>query len=93
MSPDLNLYCEPPEFLPACQRGPFEPLAFFGSVCPEDATPGDARVFPLVGGSRPALRVYASFGTIVWRFFEDQALAALEALADFVGRREMRRRS
>ena len=87
VSPDLNLYCEPPEFLPACQHGPFEPLAFFGSICPGDDTPGDARMFPLAGGRRPALRVYASFGTIVWRFFEDQALAALEALADAVGHR------
>ena len=88
VSPDLNLYCEPPEFLPPCQRGPFGPLAFFGSVCPEDAKPGDAEVFRPVGASRPALRVYASFGTIVWRFFEDQALAVLEALSDYVGRRD-----
>ena len=36
LSPDLNLYCEPPEFLAAHDREVFEPLEFFGSLPSRD---------------------------------------------------------
>ena len=34
------------------------------------------------------LRVYASFGTVVWRYYEAAVLAALEAVADAVASRD-----
>jgi UDP:flavonoid glycosyltransferase YjiC (YdhE family) len=75
-SPVLNIYCEPPQFLKPGERGPFEPIAFFGSLSPDHDRIGlepDRRA-----DSRTL--VYASFGTIVWRYYEDVAIAALEAL-------------
>lgn len=87
-SPDLNIYCEPEEFLPPVARGPFEPIAFFGSVRPEDAVRSDVPVFPSAGGRVPAVRVYASFGTIVWHHFEAVALSALEALSEHLSGRD-----
>ncbi len=84
LSSDLNVYCEPPEFLRPDERKPFEPIAFFGSLSEEETGAetqlgsafGDAAALPL--------RVYASFGTVVWRYFEADVLAALGAVADAV---------
>ncbi|HZR82039.1 MAG TPA: glycosyltransferase [Candidatus Binatia bacterium] len=78
LSPYLNLYCEPSEFLDASDRAALEPIAFFGSLAPELRRAAAAPVFPSAGGR---LRVYVSFGTVVWWYFEAKALAALEAIA------------
>ena len=76
LSRDLNVYCEPPQFLDDEARRAFEPVAFFGSL---PADPGA----PRNGRARPGpLRVYASFGTVVWRYYAPEARAALAALAD-----------
>ncbi len=80
-SRELNVYCEPPEFLRPEERGPFEPIAFLGSVAPDrpvDPTP----MFASAADAR--LRVYASLGTVVWRYWEREAAAALRAIADAV---------
>ena len=87
VSPDLNLYREPPQFLRSDERDAFEPVAFFGSLWPE----GEGRERPadsMFGGDlHTRLRVYASFGTVIWRYHEDVALAALEALSRALGGR------
>lgn len=84
LSPDLNVYCEPPEFLRPDERKPFEPIAFFGSLS-EAETGEQAQAGSLFGDDAArALRVYASFGTVVWRYFEADVLAALAAVADAV---------
>ena len=81
VSRDLNLYCEPPQFLRPDERAPFQPIAFFGSLWPE----GERRESPSgsMFGRDPArpLRVYASFGTIIWRYYQEAALTTLEALS------------
>src|SRR3954466_13208667 len=43
LSPDLNVYCEPPEFLTAEERRVFEPVAFYGSPAPPPQTPRPPR--------------------------------------------------
>jgi MGT family glycosyltransferase len=81
-SSDLNLYCEPPQFLPPSARGPFEPVEFFGSLALEHryAPALDASPFGDTRGEHT--RIYVSFGTIVWRYYEAAALSALGAIAD-----------
>lgn len=82
LSPDLNVYCEPPEFLLPAERSAFAPIAFFGSL--PDEWPTGERKRPSAFGENcmAALRVYASFGTVIWRYYEAQALGALEALSE-----------
>lgn len=84
-SPHLNVYCEPREFLTSAQQAAFEPVVFFGSL-PHDlaaARPsGAARERGATG-----LRVYASFGTVVWRYYTREALGALSAIARAAERR------
>ncbi|MBP7149802.1 MAG: glycosyltransferase family 1 protein [Acidobacteria bacterium] len=77
LSPHLNLYCEPPEFLDEAERRTFEPLAFFGSL--PRWTPSSRRPRATDG-----VRVYASFGTVVWRYYAREALAALAAISSAV---------
>jgi MGT family glycosyltransferase len=72
-SPYLNLYCETAAFLEGEDRAALEPIAIVGSVSPDPVTESMSP-----SGTR---RVYVSFGTVVWRYFSAQALAALETLA------------
>lgn len=79
-SPFLNVYCEPAQFLDEADRAAFEPLAFFGALTPERREAGSAeRLFP-EGLARH--RIYVSFGTVIWRYFEPLACDALTVLAD-----------
>jgi MGT family glycosyltransferase len=88
-SPDLNLYCEPPQFLPPESRGPFEPLRFFGSLAPGDHLPGDTIAWAFeTGPSRARSRIYVSFGTIVWRYYAPEALAAIRAISEAFARHD-----
>jgi MGT family glycosyltransferase len=83
-SPYLNIYCEPPEFLRPEERAPFEPVAFYGSV--ETGTPtmkSVSRWFP--ESSKKRLRLFISFGTVVWLFHALEAIAALQVLSQLVG--------
>ena len=79
LSDDLNLYPEPRQFLAAADGPAFEPLEFFGSLTPElqPAHAGD-RLFPPRSGRT---RLFVSFGTVIWKYFEREAVAALAALA------------
>jgi len=83
-SPHLNIYCEPPEFLDEGERHSFEPVAFYGSLPPleeEKYNGPEDRFWPEAGSVR-ALKVYVSFGTVVWRYYKDDALRALTYLAE-----------
>jgi MGT family glycosyltransferase len=89
VSPWLNVYCEPPAFLPDDQRGPFEPVAFFGSLAPPSAAssaPASAGVAAFRTGA--TLRLYASVGTVVWRYFHAAAVGVLDAVASAVAGRD-----
>jgi|CXWL01.1.fsa_nt_gi UDP:flavonoid glycosyltransferase YjiC (YdhE family) len=88
LSPTLNIYCEPPEFLTAGERRAFEPVAFFGSL-PSIEYIEAPQLNPVpthfaVHGGRT--RIYISFGTVVWRYYVAEALATMEALADAIAR-------
>ncbi|HXQ21860.1 MAG TPA: glycosyltransferase [Candidatus Acidoferrales bacterium] len=78
LSPFLNLYSEPAEFLAAEDRAALEPLAFFGCLAPELREGEAAAVFPR---QRRGRRIYVSFGTVVWWYFESVASAALRVIA------------
>ncbi len=79
------------------ERRRYEPAAYFGSLPDldeEERAGADRRAGGDRGdddgtaerrghdGRRP-LRIYASFGTVVWRYYTEQALAALEAVAAY----------
>jgi len=80
LSPFLNVYCEPSQFLDEADRAAFEPLAFFGALAPEQRETRPAeRLFPQAHARR---RIYVSFGTVIWRYFEPAACSALAVLSD-----------
>ncbi|MGH9390011.1 MAG: glycosyltransferase, partial [Vicinamibacteria bacterium] len=86
LSPYLNVYCEPAEFLDREDRAAFEPLAFFGSLAlppRENATIG---AFPR---GRPGRRIYVSFGTGGWRYFETAARSALTVISRTLADRDV----
>lgn len=79
-SRQLNICCEPPEFLLEAERQAWEPVAFFGSV--RRVAAKDRQT----GGDR-TLKAYVSFGTVIWRYYAETALRALRTLAEaFAGR-------
>jgi UDP:flavonoid glycosyltransferase YjiC (YdhE family) len=84
MSPHLNLCAEPSQFLDADERRHFEPLAFFGSLAPElrEAASAQGGERPFGAGAAAHLRVYVSFGSVIWRYYAAPALAALARLAE-----------
>jgi MGT family glycosyltransferase len=87
-SPFLNVYCEPPQYLSESEREAFEPVVFFGSLPVPDELPAPVRgtsatpAFP-AGAER---KVYVSFGTIVWRYYAVEAIAALRCIAAALAR-------
>ncbi|MBL8202347.1 MAG: glycosyltransferase family 1 protein [Chromatiales bacterium] len=86
MSPTLNIYCEPPEFLAPVERRAFEPLAFFGSLPSIEYIRATSQELakPHFTRGAPGKRIYIGFGTVVWRYYAAEALAAMEALADAI---------
>jgi MGT family glycosyltransferase len=90
ISPTLNIYCEPPEFLQEHERQAFEPVAFYGCLpSPEDLQgSGTANGAWLGPESRRTLKVYVSFGTVVWTYYTEEALRALDVLSTALGRLE-----
>jgi UDP:flavonoid glycosyltransferase YjiC (YdhE family) len=86
-SHDLNIYCEPPEFLDEADRPPWEPVAFFGSVhqLPSADREPDRAHACFAGGD---LKAYVSFGTVIWRYYAETALRALRTLADAFAERD-----
>lgn len=89
VSPTLNIYCEPPEFLAGADRLPFEPVEFFGSLPSMEhiETPKRQPLPPYFPAGTAGRRIYVSFGTVVWRYYADQALATMAALADAIAAR------
>jgi MGT family glycosyltransferase len=84
ISPLLNIYCEPPEFLDEAERLPFEPIAFYGSlpeIEEENASAPRSRGH-FAPGSNRIFKLYISFGTIIWRYYTEEALRALNTLAE-----------
>jgi MGT family glycosyltransferase len=83
ISPDLNVYCEPPEFLGEDDRRAFEPLAFYGSLPSGDERSGDGpgRGWRPAAGKPDDLKIYVSFGTIIWRYYAADAIRALNTIA------------
>jgi UDP:flavonoid glycosyltransferase YjiC (YdhE family) len=90
LSTHLNIYCEPPEFLEKGERKVFEPVAFYGSLPSleggQGGTQGSRRWFGV--SSARMLKVYVSFGTVIWRYYAVTALSALNTLAAALGRME-----
>ena len=89
-SPDLNLYCEPPEFLGEDERRVLEPVAFFGSLAD---VPGDDagtldRSTHFEGAGKGDVKIYVSFGTVIWRYYAKVAIEALETLASAFEQRD-----
>jgi len=76
-SPWLTIYKEPEEWLSHAERATYGPLACFGSLHRDSLE--EPR--PPTPPSSP-LRIYASFGTVVWRYWTREVLAALRAIAD-----------
>ncbi len=89
LSPFLNLYGEPPAYLTERERRAFEPVAFQGCLPALDeinATPG-ASTSPYFDGAGTSLKLYISFGTVIWRYFPAEALDALRVLSETLGSR------
>ncbi|MGH8714242.1 MAG: glycosyltransferase [Casimicrobiaceae bacterium] len=88
ISPLLNIYCEPPEFLDESERQPFAPLAFFGSIpAPEDMpSRSDGRSAPRRDDATRPRTVYIAFGTVIWRSWQADALKALGVMATALAR-------
>jgi MGT family glycosyltransferase len=81
LSPHLNLYPEPPEFLAPDDRAAFEPVAFYGCLRERRTVRRAAARF----APRRGPRVYISFGTVVWWYFADAAFSALRSLVQALG--------
>ena len=89
VSPYLNLYCEPEAFLSPDAREALEPVAFFGSLPPPEMTSHrDGEAWGPGSPDASSLRVYASCGSVVWRYWVPEALGALTALAEAVATTE-----
>lgn len=82
LSPHLNVYCEPPEFLDPAHRAVFEPIAFYGSLHPERRRVAADPTGLFAGAPDGALKTYVSFGTNIWDYRMDDALSALATIAD-----------
>jgi MGT family glycosyltransferase len=83
LSPHLNVYGEPRAFLHDEDRRALEPVAFSGCLPTAEEIDAAARS-PGPGYFREAgerLRLYVSFGTVVWRYYPEQAAAAMRAIA------------
>jgi UDP:flavonoid glycosyltransferase YjiC (YdhE family) len=88
LSEHLNIYCEPPAFLDEDEREVFQPIAFYGSLPAAEALDlpcGDARYFA-ASADEARLKVYLSFGTVIWTSREKEAMAALHAFLDGLDR-------
>jgi UDP:flavonoid glycosyltransferase YjiC (YdhE family) len=97
LSPVLNIYCEPEQYLTAQERQVFEPVAFFGSLpsMAEIAERERQSVPAWFGDEAADVKLYISFGTIVWwssgvdpRWSSGaDALGGVQALAKALARR------
>jgi UDP:flavonoid glycosyltransferase YjiC (YdhE family) len=88
LSPDLNLYCEPQEFLSPAERELFAPIAFFGSLESELLVRSASDRAPRSCSTSPTAHIYISFGTVIWRHFEALALRMMTSIVDAVAEME-----
>ena len=90
LSPHLNIYCEPPEFITEDERRPLEPLGFYGSLAPTAQLEArELDTSPSEFGTEPAeLQVYVAFGTVVWRYWTEQAASTLTAISEALAARD-----
>ncbi|HEX2965149.1 MAG TPA: glycosyltransferase [Syntrophorhabdaceae bacterium] len=82
ISKDLNVYCEPPQYLSEDQREPFEPIAFFGSLSENAISrpPSGSSLYCKHAGVKQ--RIFVSMGTLIWRHYEATARNLLEAIRE-----------
>jgi MGT family glycosyltransferase len=85
LSPYLNVYAEPEEFLAPDERAALEPIACFGSLLPGPSRAAGAAF----ARDRSVKRVYVSFGTGIFRYFAGAALAALRAISAALAERDV----
>lgn len=78
-SPLLNVHFEPAEWMSADEHARLGPLACFGSL-PARGLDGPLPLLHRGAG----FHVYAAFGTVVWRYWTADAVAALLAIAPAV---------
>lgn len=76
VSTALNVYAEPPPFLTDSARVALGPVAFFGSL---PTRPGLPRRPKHLSSARQ--RVLVSFGSVVWRYFPDDAERLLRVMS------------
>jgi UDP:flavonoid glycosyltransferase YjiC (YdhE family) len=90
ISPTLNVCAEPPEFLPEHEQRALDPVAFYGCLRSAESArrPGGDADPPFGPDSQGTLKVYVSFGTVIWRYFTSEALQTLATLAAAFGRLE-----
>ena len=84
LSPFLNVYSEPSAYLTDEERQPFEPVAFFGSLPAEPPSPASGAAHFREDAE---LKLYVSFGTVVWHYFADRAIEALRSISAAVATR------
>jgi MGT family glycosyltransferase len=80
LSPHLNISCEPPEFLTETERSVFEPIAFYGCIAEAEQVRAPA---PFAADDH--LRIYASFGTVMLKYYPSIVIPALMALSECLG--------
>ncbi|HOG29928.1 MAG TPA: glycosyltransferase [Vicinamibacterales bacterium] len=81
---ELNIYSEPSQFMAARPGEPPDTVEYFGSLWPASHSAADGAPSPFGPLSEGRVRVYISFGTVVWDVHASEAQAALEALADAI---------
>lgn len=79
-SPDLNLYCEPPQFLREDERAAFGPLAFLGSLSPRNLARQPSATQPFGAAAAARRRLYVSLGTVIWRRYGTVGRMLLETV-------------
>ncbi len=80
-SPWMNIHLEPPQWLISGFDDQPRQVECFGSHLPILQMPAKTD-----SANRSDFRIYAAFGTIVWRYWTNEALSFLEPLADAVER-------
>ncbi len=83
LSPNLNVYGEPQAFLTDEQRQAFEPVAFYGCLpaSPHSEPERPGRGAARFDGDASGLQLFVSFGTVAWRYWPGEALAAAAAIS------------
>jgi MGT family glycosyltransferase len=79
---DLDVYSEPPEFMPHRTSGDGERVAYFGSLWPERLHRDLSSPSPFGPGRLASHRVYVSFGTTLWFRRKPDMIDALATIVD-----------